>query len=395
MTRTRTSGSDDVDARGTEDLASLHEVTHRFIEHEFVDDTDDGAGARPTHVDRARWKKLSELGWPALLIPEEHGGYGRRLRDLAAVTSVFARHGIGHPLTIVGAEVPMLLLEAGTEDQRSHWLSAIAQEGLLVTTALWDPGHPYETSSVRTSWAVDENGYRIDGLKLPVSYVGLADAFVVLARESASGELALFVVDRSTPGVNVEILPTTTEDPTGELRLDGVRVSASCRLQDGDVAAAVRRATDVGAVLTSADLTTAAIRGLELSVAYVTEREQFGQPLGAFQAVHHHCADMYRDVEIMRVLCTGVLDGGLDAVLSDREVAIAKAKTSTTARRVLEMAHQLHGGVGFYTDYPLELLYRRSLVLQGEYGSSSWHRARLVRQLQADPATMQRNVRAV
>lgn len=370
-------------------LASLSEVAQRFAGQELVDDG--RHGPRPSFLDGARWAEVSSLGWPALLLPEDVGGFALQLRHLAVVTAAFARHGIGHPLTVVGAEVPTLLQGAANSEQRAQWLEAIARHGQLLTSALWDAGQPFQLSCVNTSWTADGDGYRLDGTKLPVAYATMANAFLVLAREGGTGALALFVVDATAPGLDVAPLPTSTSDPTGEVHLTQVRVPAVSRLASGDIAETVLRAVDVGAVLTTADLTIAALRGLELSLAYVKEREQFGQPIGAFQAVHHHCADMYRDVEMMRILCARLLDAHLTDTLSSRDVSVAKAKASATSLRVLEMAHQLHGGVGFYDDYPLELLYRRSLVLQGDYGSSRWHRSRLTRQLQDDPVTMQRS----
>lgn len=372
---------------------SLHEVATRFVEREFGNQ---GGGPQPrSHVTAEQWSRMVQMGWPALLIPEAAGGHGLPLADLAAVISAFAREGVGTPLATVAAEVPVLLLSAGSAEQKRRWFPAIGEEGRIVTTALWELPHPFDAGSVTTEWTQDGDGYALAGSKAPVAHAADADAFVVLARHGSTGELGLFLVERDTPGVGVESLRTTTEDATGELVLHDVRVDAPARLDEGDPADAVRRAMDVGAVLTSADLTVSAQRGLELTLGYVRERTQFGQPIGAFQAVHHHCADMYRDVEGMRVVCSRLLQARLDDVLPIRGVSILKAKTSTTARRVLERAHQLHGGVGFYRDYPLERLYRRSLVEQGAYGSSRWHRARLARLIQERPMELQRNVRAI
>jgi alkylation response protein AidB-like acyl-CoA dehydrogenase len=100
---------------------------------------------------------------------------------------------------------------------------------------------------------------------------------------------------------------------------------------------------------------------------------------------------MYLETEGMRVVCDALVDFTLQEPPPSRSVSVAKAKVSASAPRVLELAHQLHGGVGFYTDYPLERLYRRCLAAQGAQGSSAWHRARLVRLLQTRPDQLRRN----
>jgi alkylation response protein AidB-like acyl-CoA dehydrogenase len=374
---------------------SLHEVATRFVEREMLGARDGGTDQPPVHVTREQWARMVEMGWPGLLIPPSAGGHGRRLGHLAAVISAFARHGLGTPLATVAAEVPALLLAAATAQQQERWLRAIAEEGRLVTTALWELPRPIQFGSVMTTWKEAGEGYELNGSKLPVAHAGLADAFVVLARQESTGQLGLFLVEREAPGVEVATLRTTTDDATGELVLSATRITEAGRLGAGDPAKAVEHALDVGAVLSSADLTISAQRGLELTLDYVRQRSQFGQPIGSFQAVHHHCADMYRDVEAMRVICARLLDTTLDDRLPPRDVSILKAKTSSTARSVLERAHQLHGGVGFYTDYPLERLYRRSLVEQGAYGSSGWHRSRLAALLKERPEELQRNVRAL
>lgn len=376
-------------------MASLHEVASRFVAREFVETAGGGNDTRPAHVGRAHWDRIVEMGWTSLLVPEEFGGHGLDLAHLAAVCGAFARQGIATPLVTVAAEVPALMLSAGNPVQQETWLRPMCRDGLIVSSALWELPHPHQLGSVTTTWAEQDGGYEVTGSKLPVVSAADADAFVVLARHHLSDEFALFIIRSDAPGVEIAPLRTTTEDPSAELVLRGTRVEEAARLHDGDVLDAVSGAQGVGAVLTGADLTVYAQRGLELTLGYVRERSQFGQPIGAFQAVHHHCADMYGDVEAMRVLCGPMLRAKLGDELPTRAVSILKAKTSVSARQVLERAHQLHGGVGFYTDYPLERLYRRSLVEQGAFGSSSWHRARLIRLLQDNPANLQRSCNAL
>lgn len=393
--KTTTSIGHRMDGTVENDLVSLHETATRLADQVLLKDGSYEDGAVRSAVDRGGWDAMVAMGLPALLLPAEHGGYGLPLRYLATVIAPFARHGASHPLTVTGAEVPALLLGAATTAQAQRILGSVVEGGRLIVTALWDPKHPYETAGVTTTWRPEGDGYVLQGTKSPVPYAVMADDFIVLARSEGSGEPALFVVDAATPGVELHALPTTTSAPTGELQLAGVRVTTDNRLAVGDVLANVRRAIDAGAAITSAELTVAALRGLELTVEYVKVRKQFDRALGEFQAVHHHCADMYRDVESMRILAASVLSGRLTDTEDPAAVSSAKANASIKGLGVLQMAHQLHGGVAFYVDYPLELLYRRCIVLQGEYGSARWHRARLAHLLQQDDRTTQRHAHAL
>jgi alkylation response protein AidB-like acyl-CoA dehydrogenase len=138
---------------------------------------------------------------------------------------------------------------------------------------------------------------------------------------------------------------------------------------------------DGGTVLHCAYTVGSMQAALELAVSYSRERQQFGRPIGSFQAVHHHLADMYRDTQVARLLTYQAAwrwAAGLEAV---REVSLARVKVSTVAPMVTSLAHQIHGGVGYYTEYPLELHYRRALAGAVALGGAPGHRERLARYL--------------
>lgn len=360
-----------------EDLVTLHEGAERFVEQALRHPPDAGEGTVRNFVNRQDWAKMVDLGWPSLIMPEKFGGFGLPLGYLAAVLSAFARRGVTHPLTVLGAEVPALLVRCSSEEQVRGLVTSITERGQVIVSALWEANQPPDVSATATVWQEDGDGILLNGVKAPVSYATMADGFIVLARSGSIGDSALFKVPVGTPGVEVIPLPTATGAPTGLVRLTNVKLDGAHRLKILDVPAAITAAMDLGAALTSSELTIAAMRAMELTLDYVKVRKQFGKALGEFQAVHHHCADMYRDVEAMRTVTAPVLQGRMDESLDSRDVSVAKAQSSLKAPAVLEMAHQLHGGVGFYSDYPLELLYRRMIALQGEYGSSRWHRARI------------------
>lgn len=338
-----------------------------------------------------RWRQLVELGWAGLLVPELFGGHAQSLRHLAVVLEAFARRGIHTPLIQSAAEVPVVLLASATPEQSSELFSRMIDDGDVLVSAFWERPFAHELGSVSTTAERFRGGFRLTGEKVPVSHALIADAFIVLARFEGSDSFGLFVVDAMTEGLKVDRLSTTNDDNTGVVQLHGAWIRDGDRLDAGDAVAAVWEANLVGSILTSVELYVLAARSLELTLEYVQQRRQFDRQIGSFQAVHHHCADMYRDVEGMRVACESILNWKPGVQLPAREVSLTKALTSTKARQVLERAHQLHGGVGYYADYPLERLYRRSIASQGAFGSAVWHRARLIETLQRDPKQLRRH----
>jgi alkylation response protein AidB-like acyl-CoA dehydrogenase len=140
------------------------------------------------------------------------------------------------------------------------------------------------------------------------------------------------------------------------------------------------------AALKAAELTGIGQAALDLTVAYARDRIQFGRPIGSFQGVQHHCAEMSRDLTVTRLLARQAaarIDSGRDA---RREVSIAKAKASEVIPALTRTAHQIHGAVGYYRDYPLELSYHRAIAAAASYGTAADHRRALARLLREEPA---------
>ncbi len=140
-----------------------------------------------------------------------------------------------------------------------------------------------------------------------------------------------------------------------------------------------------GACLKAAELLGIGQAALELTLEYAKTRVQFGNPLGRFQAVQHHCANMYRNLEACRLLIYQAATRLSAGQSAEREVAMAKAKTSEAVPVITQLAHQIHGAVGYYRKYPLGLYHDRALAAQAAYGIAWQHRRRLAQLLRQDP----------
>jgi alkylation response protein AidB-like acyl-CoA dehydrogenase len=324
------------------------------------------------------WGKMAELGWLGLPFPESYDGGGGSLLDLVILLEEMGRAILPSPYLPSVVMSGLTILSAGSDDQKQRYLPAISR-GEIFTFALTESDGGYDPASIKTMAAQGKGEYVISGAKLFVPYAHVADHMLCLARTSAGPSpedgLSLFVVDAGSRGVSSAVLSTIASDKQCEVVLDGARVPAGNVLgQPGGAWPIVEKTLQWAAIAKCAEMVGAAQQVLEMSVAYAKERVQFDRPIGTFQAVQHHCANMLLDVDGMRYLtyeAAWLLSSGLPAV---KEVAMAKTWVSEAIGRVVRLGHQIHGGVGYTIDHDLQLYYRRGKAAQALFGDASFHR---------------------
>ncbi len=332
------------------------------------------------------WKEMAQMGWAAAALPERHGGIDLGAFDLSLIAEALGRGAIPSPFFSTVVEAGMLLLDAGSERQQSEWLPRIAGGEAILTTAIAEPEGGFVPEHVRTSITTAGNGFTIDGTKLFVRDAGVAEAVICLARPPRAADgLTLVLVPRGTPGMSLRRLKAAGGEAVWEVRFDGVTVDADAVVGEfGDAWRHVERLLLRAAALKSAELVGIGDAALELSLEYARTRIQFGKPIGSFQAVQHHCANMYRDLELSRLLAWQACATLGDGMAGAREVAMAKAKCSDAVPAMTRTAQQIHGAIAYYRDYPLELYYHRALAAQAAYGNAAHHRRVLAKLLQTD-----------
>lgn len=328
------------------------------------------------------WKKMAGLGWMGLPFPEELGGMGSGFLDLCVLIEEHGRARLPGPFfsTLVLGGLP--IARFGTESQHSDYLPAIAAGDRIVAYAQAEPGAAWGGSRIELSATPDgDDHFVLEGVKTYVPYASVASDILVVARTSGEG-LTLFLVDADSPGLECEPLETIGADHQHRVTFQGVRVAKRNALGGVDRGAAVMDMIDQwGAAAKCAEMVGGARRVLDMTLQYAHEREQFGQPIGAFQAVQHHCANMAVDVIGSRLIAYEAiwrLDEGLDAV---EEVAMAKAWTSDAYQRVCTLGHQVHGAIGFTKEYDLQLFTRHAKAAELAFGDGDYHRERLAQHL--------------
>ncbi|MGA7910210.1 MAG: acyl-CoA dehydrogenase [Candidatus Dormiibacterota bacterium] len=332
----------------------------------------------PSAYDPALWKKIADLGWTALGIPEQYGGVGGFL-DLVVVLEEAGRALLPGPFfATMGLAVPALI-EAGTETQKKEALSAIAEGSARATLAFTEPSGRWDAAGVTLAAKPTGGGWRLDGIKLFVPDAESADYIVVAARTRGEGEdgITLFLVKGRPKGMTVT--PLKTLDMTrrwDEVRFEAVELGADSVMGPPHKAwPQLRRAMEWATAALCAEMMGGAQKVLEDSTEYAKTRQQFGKPIGIYQAVSHKLADMLVLSESGRS-ATYYAAWTVDADAPDRSLAssMAKAYVSDAYRKVAGDGIQVHGGIGFTWEHDMHLYFKRAKASEVTLGDATYHR---------------------
>ncbi|HEY5287776.1 MAG TPA: acyl-CoA dehydrogenase family protein [Solirubrobacteraceae bacterium] len=295
--------------------------------------------AEAGRLDEALWDELCELGWPGIAIAEEYGGQGLGLVELSILCEELGRTLAPVPL-LSCALVGVLIEQAGSPEQRERWLSGLASGETIGALGMARGG-------------------------VAELVVGASDAQVLVLLDAADSEVRVYTSEEVT------VEPVDSIDPTRPAGLVRASADAGERL-DGDVTGGVDRAL----VAIASELVGVSERALEMTVAYVKERKQFGVPVGAYQAVSHRCAQMLLDTEKARAT-TAFAGWAADADPQrlGEAAAMAKAAASEAGVEVSASAIQAHGGIGFTWEADVHWLYKRALVDAALLGGAKRQRA--------------------
>ena len=327
----------------TEDQLLFRDAVRDFLEKECDPPAVRAAWASETGRSPERWRKLADLGVVGLTVPEQHGGLGLDEIDLVLVLEESGRAALPEPLVETAAVGAPLLRDAGVTD----WLPRIAAGDAIVTVG-FAPG-------------------------APVADAHVADVLVL----AHGGELHAVGRDQ----VTLEARPVLDAGR----RLFGVdwKPSRETRLATGDGATVLRKAAfDRGALAASAQLVGIADRLIALAAEHARQREQFGKPIGSFQAVKHLLADALLAVDFARpVVYRAAWSVARDVETRARDVSMAKAYASDAATAAARRALQVHGAIGYTWEHDLHLWMKRAWSLSTAWGDAGWQRARLLGQV--------------
>jgi alkylation response protein AidB-like acyl-CoA dehydrogenase len=325
------------------------------------------------------WKKMADLGWHGLMIPEQYGGSEFSFLDLCILVEEFGRALVPGPF-IPNQDCVANLLLAGTDEQKQEYLPKIADGTQIHTYAITEPSGRWDREGIQMTAEKDGDGFKLNGTKLFVPDANVADYLQVVAK-NADGGYSTFIVPRDQSGIEVTVLKTIASDKQCEVKFNNVRVEAKDVINMDNATA--DRLRNMATVLECAYLVGLAQRDFEISVDYAKERVQFGRPIGSFQAIQHKAADMVTDVDGMRfIMYKAAWATSENEESQDMDVAMAKAWCSDASRRVVAHGQQIHGGIGFTKDYIIQLYFRRQKRAELFWGDGDYHRERVAEMLE-------------
>jgi alkylation response protein AidB-like acyl-CoA dehydrogenase len=325
------------------------------------------------------WRQIVGLGWTGVAFPESYGGTGGDFLDLAVLLEEMGRALCPSPFFSTVVLGGMTVLDAGSDAQKQDIITRICDGQMLMTLALTEQTATYEAWGVEAVATRQGDNYVLEGTKLFVPDAHVADLILVAARTSGNAGpengISLFLVPSGTSGMSVTQLSTIASDRQCEVILNQASVPASSLLGEVDQGWPILQRTLERAIAGKCiEMLGGAAAVVDMTVEYVKGRTQFGRPIGSFQAVQHHCANMATDVEGSRVVTYQAAWKVSEGVPAQREVSVAKAWVSAAYQRVCSTAHQTHGAIGFTKEHDLQLYTRRAKIQELNYGDVNFHK---------------------
>ena len=314
------------------------------------------------------WKRMAELDLLGLLLPEEHGGSGMTALEGVVLYEELGRSLAPTPHFVSCVASGLAIARGGDEAQRAAWLPRIATGEAVLTPAWLEPDGGFGPKGVQARATSDDGGetYLITGVKRHVLFAAAATRLLVFARTGdGPEEIDLFLVDPQAPGVRLTQQRSVASDTQYRVDLEGVRVPAADRLgAPGSGWATWAAVRDDALIVLAAWAVGAAEHTQAMTVQYAKDREQFGKPIGAFQAIAHYLADRQTELDGARTLVHEAAWARATGRPTTRLAPMAKLFACKMFRDLTATAQQVHGGNGFTLEYDVQLFFRRAKALQ-------------------------------
>ena len=335
------------------------------------------------------WKKISDLGWFGMSLPESYGGQGLPLSYLGLISEELGR--VIAPVPFHSTMVAALTIAAdGTDQQKQSILPHISSGDMILTWAFQELNPKLNPESIRTTATETDGGYVINGTKMFVDNYVAADKILVTCRTSPATErssgLSMFIIDTNLSGMIETPLVTIAKDKQSKVTFEEVKISKDALV--GELDQGWNIAVDMldrGTALLCAQMVGAARKDIEIGIEYAKNRVAFGRPIGAFQSVQHMCADMTIWVDGAQMLTYEALWKMDEGIPASVDVSQAKAFCNDKCQAAVRSSQVLHGGMGFMMEFDLHLWYRRVCAWTMRLGTSFEHRARVSKALIEEP----------
>jgi alkylation response protein AidB-like acyl-CoA dehydrogenase len=321
---------------------------------------------------------IARLGWNGILVPEKFGGSGLGMLEMSLLLEECGYAALPGPFLFSSALAVSALVAGGSDSLNHRWLRPLAEGHAIGTVAVMEANDSINPADFATTAQPSGQGWQLNGSKMFVPYPHVADFMIVVARTGAgAGDIGLFLVESTQPGVKIRHLKNLdVTRRVSEVGFNSVEIPPEAAL--ATKADLYERLLDVAAVAIAADSLGGTERALDMAVEYSKVREQFGKPIGAYQAIQHAAAEIVADLEPTRSLlwyAAYMLDA--EPASASRAAAMVKARMCEVFMRAADRAVLMHGGIGFTWDHDMHLWFKRARFNESYFGAPPFHRERV------------------
>ena len=373
----------------SEEQQQLSDTLGRFVARDYTFERRRGIKDSASGWSREVWRTLADIGVLAVNVPEEHGGLGYGAVETMLVMNTFGAALLVEPYlssAVIATALVRELGEAGDSALQAELLPQLAAGEKIAVLAHFEPASRFETRHVETVARATDGSYVLNGHKAVVLHAGAADVLLVSARTSGGADdaegISLFLVPRDTPGLSLREYPTLDGQRAAEVMLEGVSVPATSRLGSvGTVLPAIEQALDIGLAALCAEAVGVMDALIAATVEFLKTRQQFGQPIGRFQALQHRMADMLMHREQARSMSYLAAMRCTSEDVRDRRRTLSAAKVTIgqACRFIAQNAVQLHGGMGMTDELIVSHWFKRLTAIEMSFGDTDSHLQRFAR----------------
>jgi len=321
----------------------------------------------------AIWKKMAKLGWLGLAIPEAYGGDSESFMDLILLSEEIGKSAMPSPFFSTIVQCGLIFLESGSKKQKKELLPKIVKGKMILALAQYEVDASYDIPDIQMK--AEENGdhYTLNGTKMFVMDANIADKLIVVAG-TGENQVSLFLVDAKSPGLRINKMPTIGMDNTCEVIFENVKTSNTNligALNNGKKI--LEKTGDKAIVVKAAEMLGGCKACIDMTADYVKQREQYGKPIGAFQAIQHYMANMlveYQTCYNYLYKTASNINEGEDV---GKDASALKACTNQAYLFISERAVQIYGGMGTTREGDIGLFFRRAKAFEFQCGDTEWH----------------------
>jgi len=326
-----------------------------------------------TGYSKELWARMAELGWLGVIFPEEYGGYGGQFIDLSIIIEEMGKAALPSPFFSTVIQCGLIIMESASEDQKKELLAKISEGSLIMALAQYEKEVSYLSSGINMTAELSGDKYLLNGVKMFVMDANIADKIIVFAKTSDAGT-TLFLVDGKESGISCSKMPGIGMDNNCEVIFKDVKVSKDDIIgEPGKGWEIFEKVSSAMTVAKCAEMIGGCKVSIDITADYSKEREQYGKPIGGFQAIQHYLANMLLGYDtsfnyLYKVVW--MIDEGMDCA---KEASTLKSQVNEKYKFITERGVQIHGGVGTSREFDIGLFYRRAKASENIMGDTIYH----------------------